>query len=48
MGKVDFDIDCQHQRIELQAEAIRKDLIQPNGWNLQMKDGITPILAGIQ
>ena len=40
VGKADLDIDCQHD--------IMNDLIQPNSWKLQMKDGTTPILAGIQ
>ena len=48
MEKEDFDIDCQHELIELQAEDIMKDLMQPNSWSQQMKDGTTPILAGIQ
>ena len=30
IGKVNFDIDYQHQLIELQAEDIMKDPIQPN------------------
>ena len=46
--QINFDIDCQHELIELQAEEIMKDLIQPNSWSLQIKDGSTPILAGIQ
>ena len=48
MGKVDFDIDCQNQLIELRVEDVMKDLIQPNSGNLQTKDGTTPILAGLQ
>ena len=47
-GKVDFDIDCQYELIELQAKDIKKDLIIPNSWSLQMKDGTTPISAGLQ
>ena len=46
IGNVDFDIDCQYELIELQAEMM--DLIQPNSWSLQMKDGSTPILASFQ
>ena len=38
IGNVDFDIDCQYEHIELQAEDIMKDIIIPDGWCLQMKD----------
>ena len=48
IGNVNFDIDCQFKLIEFQEEDLMKDLILPNNWNLQMKDGTTPILAGIQ
>ena len=47
-GNVEFDIDCQYELRVLQAEDITKDLILPNSWSLQMKDGTNPILAGIQ
>ena len=48
IGNVDFDKEYQYELIELQVENIMKDLILPNSWSLQMKDGTTPILAGIQ
>ena len=48
IGNVDFDIDCQYELIELQAENIMTDLILPNSWSLQMKDGTTFILVRIQ
>ena len=48
IGNVDFDIDCQYELIELQAEDIMKDLILPNSWSLQNKSGTTPILVGMQ
>ena len=47
-SKVDYDIDCQYEIIELQAEDIIRDLIIPNSWSLQMKDGTTTLLAGLQ
>ena len=34
MGRLDFVIDCQYQHIDLEAEDIIKDQIQPNSWNL--------------
>ena len=42
IGNVDFDIDCQYELIH------HKGPEQPNSWSLQMKDGTTSILAGIQ
>ena len=34
IGNVDFDINCQYELIELQAEDIIKDLILSNSWSL--------------
>ena len=48
IGNVDFDIDCQYEFIEVQAEDIMKDLLTPNSWSLNLKDGTTPLLAGLQ
>ena len=48
IGNVDSGINCQYELIELQAEAIMKDLIIPNSWYLQMKEGTTPIMADFQ
>ena len=47
-GNVEFDIDYQYELMELKAEDIMKDLLIPNGWSLQMKDGTNSIPAGIQ
>ena len=43
----DFDIDCQYNFIQLQAEDLMVSLVLPNSWTLNMKDGSTPILAGL-
>ena len=46
-GLTNFDIDCQYNFIQLQAKDIMESLILPNSWTLNMKDGFTPILAGL-
>ena len=48
IGNVDFDIGCKYELIKLQAEDIMKDLIAPDSWNMQVQDGTTPILAGLE
>ena len=47
-GLKDFDIDCQRNFIQLQEEDIMESLISPNSWTLNMKDGSTQLLAGLQ
>ena len=47
-GLTDFDINCQFNFIQLQAEDIMGSLILPNNWTLNMKVGSTPILAELQ
>ena len=47
-GQTDFDIDFQYNFIQLQAEDIMESLVLPNSWTLNMDDGSTPILAGLQ
>ena len=47
-GLTDFDIDCQYNVIQLPAKDIMKSLVLPNSLALNMKDGSTPILAGLQ
>ena len=47
-GLTNFDIDCQYNFIQLKAEDIMESLILQNSWTLNMKDGSTPILAGLK
>ena len=47
-GITDFDIDCQHKLIQLQADDIMESLVLQNSWALNMTYGSTPILAGLQ
>ena len=47
-GLTDFDIDCQCNFIQLKSEDIMESLVPLNSWVLNMKDGSTPILAGLQ
>ena len=47
-GPKDFDIDYQYHYIQLQADDIMESLVLPNNWTLNMKDGSTPILDGLQ
>ena len=47
-GQIVFDIGCQYELIEIPAEDIMQDIIIADSWSLQMRDGTTLILVGIQ
>ena len=47
-GRVDFDIDCQYEFVQVQAEDVMDSLVLPHSWRLDTKDRTSPILAGLQ
>ena len=42
-GLTDYDMDCQYNFIQLQADDIIESLVLPRSWTLKMKDGWTTI-----
>ena len=47
-GLVDFDVDSKYKFVLVQAEDVMNSQVLSHNWRLNMKDGVTQILAGLQ
>ena len=47
-GQVVFDIDCKYELLQIQTQNVMNILVLQHSWMLNMKDGTTFILAGLQ